>query len=1257
MEAAKGFYASVLDSVNDGIWVSDEQDRIVFCNAAMQQIAGVELDAIIGLSVTSDFSEGTTGKFLPYYLRARESLRPVNYESEVITPAGRDTIQSGSLTPLLVDGRFAGMICTIQDVTQERRVERDLLEAGSRATQYLQIAPSIILALDTEGVVTLLNKEGGRVLGCDPDDALGDNWFEAFIPESIRHDLRRVFDQLLNGDMQDVEDYENEIVTRDGTQKRLIRWHNTLLKDDQGDVTGLLCSGQDITQQRITERALRRSQSIVDSTTDVIITTDLSGTITSTNAAVEDLYGYKPEQLIGKPVSLLWNKESFGRLRDVIAALLEGNRIQSLEETTVDRWGNDVPVLMSLAGLQDANGAVVELLAVTKGIRSLRDAQQALARSEERFREALDGNPFPTAVVDEQDQNILYWSKSARQLFGHNPQTTSEWYMLAYPDPDYRAQVLEQWRHFVEQARDSGKATYTGEYRITCQDGLVRTCELYAQFIPGNLVVTMNDVSEQQRTAAALAESEVKYRTLVQNVQHGVVIAQADPVRLRFANPAMSDITGFTEGELLAMRADTLPKLIHTDDRHRFFSTFKMRIAGNPVPKQAEYRIVRKDGAIRWVTLYSSLIDYLGEKATLTTFIDRTEQKNAQDAVREVNLRMRNAVKAGKIGLWDLDLAANRAYYSPEWKAQIGYADAEIIDTVEEWQSRVHPDDLDATLAITRQAIAQASKEPAVTEFRFRHKDGSYRWIQSHAAILADDSGKAVRMLGSHVDITDHKRVEAALRLSKTRFEEAQIVAQVGSWDYDIATDTPTWSKQMFEIFGLDPAEGEPSWEGHERMIHPDDWPRIDKSVRTAVADGLGYGEEFRIVHPDGSEVWAHSLGRPIRDEEGTIVRLAGTVQNITARKTAEIALREAKKRNQALLDYSPACHKIVDRNLTLQYMSQSGVCMLGLGKRENVYGKPYPFSFFPEAFQQEMRRELEKVLVTGQVATMEGRATDTAGHDVWLHSTLVPVPDEDGNLDYITVVTTDVTENRLLEARLRQSQKLESIGTLASGVAHEINNPLMGILNYAELMKDESSSEKELEYADNVLEEGNRVATIVRNLLSFARQDGDTGSLADVRDAIDRSLSLTRSSLEKDGIQLEVDVSSSLPLVMCRIQEIEQIIINLLTNARDALDQRYSGFHEDKWIRITAQTIVIDGAQRLRITVSDHGIGIPGDALDRIFDPFFTTKPREKGTGLGLSVSYGIAAGHGGNLWVETEPGEFTRFHLDLPLSNRSIE
>jgi PAS domain S-box-containing protein len=264
------------------------------------------------------------------------------------------------------------------------------------------------------------------------------------------------------------------------------------------------------------------------------------------------------------------------------------------------------------------------------------------------------------------------------------------------------------------------------------------------------------------------------------------------------------------------------------------------------------------------------------------------------------------------------------------------------------------------------------------------------------------------------------------------------------------------------------------------------------------------------------------------------------------------------------------------------------------------------------------------------------------------------PMVDIAGKVDGVVLNSRDITENRKLEEHLMQSQKIESIGTLAGGVAHEINNPINGIMNYAQLILDGLEEKNPLAaYAREILHETRRIAGIVRNLLTFARHEKHSHSPALLPDIISSVLSLIQTVMRHDQIVLEVDIPGDLPRIRCRSQQIQQVLMNLLTNARDALNSRYPGYSPEKKLRVFAGVIQKNGRNFIRTTVEDNGTGIPPEIRDRIFDPFFTTKPKETGTGLGLSISYGIIRDHGGELSVESEPGSYTRFYMDLSVDN----
>ena len=241
--------------------------------------------------------------------------------------------------------------------------------------------------------------------------------------------------------------------------------------------------------------------------------------------------------------------------------------------------------------------------------------------------------------------------------------------------------------------------------------------------------------------------------------------------------------------------------------------------------------------------------------------------------------------------------------------------------------------------------------------------------------------------------------------------------------------------------------------------------------------------------------------------------------------------------------------------------------------------------------------------------------------------------------------------ERREGEAQVIQASKLASIGELAAGVSHEINNPVNGILNCADILLAKLPPEsKEHQFASLIRMECERIANIVGSLLTFSGQHAEDYEPANLADVVESVLRLSRKKMTKSHIDLHVDVADSLPDVQCRGDQLQQVVMNLLINALQALDARYPNLDTEKKLTIMAAVIEKDDMPWVRLTVRDQGVGIASTHIDRIFDPFFTTKGREKGTGLGLSVSSGIVQDHGGSIVVESDEGKGAAFHVDLP-------
>ena len=382
-------------------------------------------------------------------------------------------------------------------------------------------------------------------------------------------------------------------------------------------------------------------------------------------------------------------------------------------------------------------------------------------------------------------------------------------------------------------------------------------------------------------------------------------------------------------------------------------------------------------------------------------------------------------------------------------------------------------------------------------------------------------------------------------------------------------------------------------------------------------------------------------------------------IHDMSERAAAIRALKESEERFRLLIESAPeAIFMQVDGRFA--FLNKYAVSLFGASSESELLETPIIDRFHPDSHEiikdsiEQLKKEKKAVPPYEEVyLKIDGTPIDVDVTAVYLHY---------NDLDGILVFARDITDRKKLEhvknemeAQLRQQQKLEAIGTLAGGVAHEINNPINGIMNYAQLILDnpEQKNEDVTTYAGEIIHETERVATIVKNLLQFSRQEKQSHSYASIYDIVNQTISLIKTVVKRNQIELEVDLDKNLPDIKCRSQQIQQVLMNLMTNARDALNEKYPEYHEDKIIRLQCSQHNEAGRRWMRITVEDHGKGIPMDIREKIYEPFFSTKPKDIGTGLGLSISFGIIKDHHGKITIDSEEGCYTKFILDLPIDN----
>jgi PAS domain S-box-containing protein len=533
------------------------------------------------------------------------------------------------------------------------------------------------------------------------------------------------------------------------------------------------------------------------------------------------------------------------------------------------------------------------------------------------------------------------------------------------------------------------------------------------------------------------------------------------------------------------------------------------------------------------------------------------------------------------------------------------------------------------------------------------------------AVAVADDCAKAVSLAGTDELAALARNINRmlerlaasrrALADSEARYRRLFDAVPVGLFSTTPDGQRLDGNQAMMEVLGCATRESYLKGKSVGAYVRAQDRQHWHDLIRT---HGSVRDCEVLLQRHDGALVWGLLSVTAVRDETGQVVAHEGSFVDITARKAAEDALRQSEERFQQVAQSVADWVWEIDPSGLYTYASRAVERILGYRAEEVVRTKWFRDLLAPAAADARNRVLLEAMERRERIRSQVCAGVHRDGRVVLLETSATPVLDATGGFLGYRGAGTDVTERRQAEERqaqlemhLQQQQRMAAVGMLASGVAHQISNPVFGIMNYALLVSEGIEEGHPLrEYAGEIVRECRRVADTVSSLLAFSQPEEKGTSLARVADIVGALLSLVQAAVCRDQIALQVAVPEDLPMVRCRSAQIQHVLMSLLTNAREALNARYPGHDPDKVIRVTAGVVAKDGRTWVRTTVEDHGPGIPVADRSRVFEPFFTTKDRATSAGLGLAVSHGIVKAAGGLLHFESEVDRYTRFHVDLP-------
>ena len=905
----------------------------------------------------------------------------------------------------------------------------------------------------------------------------------------------------------------------------------------------------------------------------------------------------------------------------------------------------------------------------------LRTATVDMQNRHDLLRDILDTVPlfiWSSTIDSDGEETLIFQSRAAEEITGYPAESfrkNTHWLNIVHPDD--RARVAETIRR-----NQMGHSSNT-EYRIIHADGSVRWVHSIATPVTDDtgkvvrLTGSVEDITDYKL-------SESRYQGLFENTPIGLWEEDHSAGKAHLDTLRAAGVTDFEQyfnehpDEIARIAAQVkilnvnraamalhqapskqalmsgLPQIFGEDSLETFKKNTLALYRGqtNFCTDATVYTLSGEPRHINICISISPGAEDTWEHVFIST-IDITERVEAERQLARTTDSLSKAQAIAHLGNWDWDIITNGLTWSDEIYRIFGLTPNSFDATYPAFLESVHPDDRKSV----EDAVYAALDDPA-TPYHIRHRvvrpDGSIRLVEEIGEVQRDETGKPIRMIGIVQDITDQHAAETALRQSEERYRNLIDNSPVGIVilrDKKIAYANPTLAKMLG--YTTDELIGKPMLS----FIHPNfqELAKLRLSKLMQSTNAIVNAQEEKMVCKDGSVIDTLILGQTtLYDGEKAI---QGYIYDITEQNQMRKTLEESETRYQQLIEFLPQA-VVVHIDGKVKYANPSALKLAGAESLADVLDTSLLDFVHPDDREHIAKRV--KTLQTTKKPTplTELRVIRTDGNIVYGETSGHPITfqGQDAGLSIIT----DITDRKHLETQLRQSQKMEAIGRLAGGVAHDFNNLLTAIMGYSALLEQQLPPNSSAEHDLNEIKKAtNRAAGLVRQLLAFSRQQIVQPRLCRLNDSVANIEKMLRRLIGED-IELQTFLSQSLGYTKIDPGHVEQIIMNLAVNARDAmptggqltietanvfLDEAYTSHHP----QVTPGEYVL-------LAISDTGKGIPPEIQEHIFEPFFTTKEVGKGTGLGLATVHGIVKQNKGHIWLYSEAERGTTFKIYFP-------
>ncbi|MGD9117486.1 MAG: PAS domain S-box protein [Dehalococcoidia bacterium] len=785
----------------------------------------------------------------------------------------------------------------------------------------------------------------------------------------------------------------------------------------------------------------------------------------------------------------------------------------------------------------------------------------------------------------------------------------------------------------VRRARKTGKPQAE---EMTTPDGRVWLVKGYPVLNTSGevsgLVEMATDITMRKRAAEALQEEKNKLRSVVSAMEDGLTVQDRD-FNIIYQSEALREEYGDRLGEKCYRAYEDREEICEGCPVQKAFNDGKSHTI--------ERRRVKPSGeVVFWENTANPIRDANGKIIScLELARDITERKQSEETLADELTRRRILIDQSRDGIVILDFNGKVYEANQRFADMLGYTYEEAQElSVWDWEFQFPREQV-------TEMIRTVDETGDHFETKHRRKDGT--------TIDVEISTNGATCAGQKLifcvcrDITERKQSEQALVEAEEKYKRLVEANSDLSWE----ANTEGWytfvSPRVKDLLGYEVNEvvGKKRTLDFAPKKEARKWLKRFKKVNAKRAPFSGF--EVLHHHKNGNPVIFEVSGIPLFDGVGNFQGYVGVNKDITERKQVEESLRENQEFSTSLLEHTPNPKSVLNPDTSIRYVNPAFEKLTGY-KLAEIAGMKAPYPWWPKQESKAMTRGIKKAILSGGKKS-EHVFRKKNGEPFWVMLNSAPVVHRN-KLLYFLINWIDITDRRRaeeekaeLEQKAHLASRLASVGEMASGIAHEINNPLTAVIGFAQLLMDNDLPDEIKEDLTIIHKEAQRAAGVARNLLTFARKHAPSKQLANVNNIIEGVLTLRAYEQNVSNIQIKTRLTPSLPEVMADYSQLQQVFINIILNAEAAMLEASNG----GTLTITTRRF----NHSIRASFADDGPGIAKGNLGRIFDPFFTTKEVGKGTGLGLSVCHGIIAEHGGRIYARSKPGQGATFIVELPV------